>query len=161
MGSNLGDRVELMTRAADECRLLNAKGEELLKSGLYVTEPVGCPEGAERYLNAVVELGWDGTPEALLAACQAIEARLGRVRTGIINEPRTLDVDVLYLDGLQLDGPSLILPHPGMKERKFVLKPLCDIRPGLILPGEERTVKQILESLDTVEQNPVLLRAVW
>lgn len=161
LGSNLGDRVGLMKEARDACMELNAPGEKFLQSALYETAPVGCPDGSPPYLNAVVELGWTGSPQALLRACQALEQKLGRRRSGVEGEPRTIDVDVLYVDGLTVDTPELVLPHPRCGERKFVLKPLSDIRAELVLPGQVDSVALLLKGLSGTEGDPVVLCNVW
>lgn len=161
LGSNLGDRVHLIKTARDLCEVLNGEGECFLQSGLYQTEPVDCPDGSGQYLNAVVELAWGGTANELLERCQLIEQRLGRVRMGIKNGPRMIDVDLLYLGSERVDLPQLMLPHPRLHQRKFVLKPLSDIRPELVLPAQTETVSALLDALPASEPDPVLFAVEW
>ena len=132
LGSNLGDRVAHLQHAVDE--LARADDVEVSAvSRVYETAPVGGPP-QEAYLNAVVALDTTLAPHDLLALAQRIENRAHRVR----NErwgPRTLDVDVLLYDDLELDDPELTIPHPRMWERGFVLAPLRDVAPGLVDAG--------------------------
>lgn len=99
-------------------------------SGVYETEPVGGPADQPAYLNAVVELETSLSPRALLEAGRRLEEAAGRVR-GERWGPRTLDVDVLLVGDLVIDGPDLQVPHPRMRERAFVLVPLHDLDPDL------------------------------
>jgi 2-amino-4-hydroxy-6-hydroxymethyldihydropteridine diphosphokinase len=94
------------------------------------------------------------TPQALLAALQAIEAQAGRVRP-YPNAPRTLDLDLLDLDGLVRAGPDPILPHPRMQDRAFVLAPLCDIAPGWVHPRLARSAAELLDGLGPQEVRPL------
>lgn len=134
LGSNLGDRLENLRNAA---RLLaSARGVTVRRSSrVYETEPVG-PRQPE-FLNAVVKVRTDLDPRGLLEACRAVESELGRVRTDRWG-PRTIDVDLLSFDELTLDEPDLVLPHPRMHERGFVLVPLLELDPDPMLPGGRR-----------------------
>ncbi len=98
---------------------------------MYETEPVGGPGGQGPYLNLVVELDTDLDPHELLAVCRRLESAAERVRLERWGA-RTLDVDVLWIDGVQLDEPELIVPHPRMRERRFVLAPLSELAPELV-----------------------------
>lgn len=118
----------------------------LQRSRLYRTPPWGVLEQPP-FINAAVTLDTALSPHALLDALQAIEQRAGRVR-GLRNGPRTLDLDLLYMEGVQLDDARLTLPHPRMAERVFVLLPLADIAPRLELPGRSGTVAALLAKLD-------------
>ncbi len=131
LGSNLGDRLQTLQRAVE---LLHARpGIDVVRSSrVYETEPVGPPQPA--YLNAVVELRTDLEPHELLKQTQAVEDELGRVRAERWG-PRTLDVDVLTFDERVIDEPELIVPHPRMHERGFVLVPLGELEPDPMLPG--------------------------
>ena len=144
LGSNLGDpRQQLLDAMA---ALANLPDTRLLqRSRLYRTPPWGMLEQPP-FINAVVELDTALSPHALLDALLAIERRAGRVRAER-NGPRTLDLDLLHVDGVQLDDPQLTLPHPRMAERAFVLLPLHDIAPTLRLPGQA-TVAELLARLD-------------
>ena len=129
LGANLGDRAAMLREAV---RRLGALGRVMAVSSLYETEPVGFREQPP-FLNAVVALETDLGPAELLAALVAIERDLGRVRT-FRNAPRTLDLDILLLNGLVLHEPGLTLPHPRLHERAFVLAPLAEIAPEVVHP---------------------------
>ncbi|MEO6926725.1 MAG: 2-amino-4-hydroxy-6-hydroxymethyldihydropteridine diphosphokinase [Rhodanobacter sp.] len=116
------------------------------RSSLYRTPPWGVLQQPS-FVNAVVELDTELSPRALLQALLSIERRAGRVRAER-NGPRTLDLDLLHMDGLRLDFPELTLPHPRMAERAFVLLPLNDVAPTLALPGLG-TVTELLAGIDT------------
>ena len=130
LGSNLGDRRMEIARAVGALR---EHGDVIAVSPLYETEPVGGPEGQPPYVNAVVELRTCASPRELLERCRALEAEAHRVRT-VRFGPRTLDADVLLVDGVVVDEPDLQVPHPRMWERRFVLAPLRDLAPGLVPP---------------------------
>ena len=144
LGSNLGDPRQQLLDAMQT--LATTPGLRLLqRSALYRTPPWGVLEQPP-FVNAAVQLDSALSPHALLDALLAIEQRAGRVR-GARNGPRTLDLDLLHVDGVQLDDPRLNLPHPRMAQRAFVLLPLHDIAPALQLPGYGR-VDQLLATLD-------------
>lgn len=161
LGSNMGAKLNMIRAARDYFLEMHLQEDEFLQSRLYMTEPVGCPAGSDWYVNAVLEFTWVGTSEDLLVHCQFVERELGRVRSHVKCEPRTADVDVLYLGEVVVDSPALTLPHPRAHLRKFVLKPLSDIRPALILPGQTLSVADLLNGLDTPEPDPVLLSEEW
>ena len=126
LGSNLGDRRAHLREALG--RLPDVVGV----SGVYETDPVGGPPGQGAYLNCVVELLTARTPRELLGAAQAAEAAALRVRAERWG-PRTLDVDVLLVGDEVVDEPDLTVPHPRMWERGFVLVPLADLAPELVI----------------------------
>jgi 2-amino-4-hydroxy-6-hydroxymethyldihydropteridine diphosphokinase len=115
---------------------------------VYETEPVGSEPDAGPFLNAVIEVECTADPFALLAALRAIESALGRPTRHPRNAPRTLDLDILYVSDLVLQDATLILPHPRLHLRRFVLAPLNDIRPDLRLPGQTVTVAELLARLE-------------
>lgn len=131
IGSNLGDRWATL-RAA-----VAAMPDVVAVSPVYETDPVGGPPGQPAYLNLVVELDTDRTPRQLLETARRLEAAAGRLR-GDRWGPRTLDVDVLLVDDLVVDEPDLVVPHPRMAQRRFVLAPLADLAPELAPPGWQR-----------------------
>jgi 2-amino-4-hydroxy-6-hydroxymethyldihydropteridine diphosphokinase len=133
LGSNLGDR-EAHLRAALQRLRADAAAQVLAVSSLYATLPVGLP-GAPEFLNAVAQIRTPLGPEDLLEACLRIEARLGRVRTGGVDS-RTLDLDLLLYGDERRAGGRLVLPHPRMGARAFVLQPLAEIAPDLLVDGE-------------------------
>lgn len=126
LGSNLGDRARLL---GDALRTLD--GQVVAVSDVYRTAPVGGPSGQQDFLNLVVELATDLTPKELLAVCQRLESAAERVRVERWG-PRTLDVDVLWIDGYRSDDPDLTVPHPRMFQRRFVLAPLQELAPDLV-----------------------------
>ena len=132
LGSNLGDRATLLRDAVEG---LAAAGDVVALSALYETEPVGGPPGQGPYLNVVVELATADPPRRLLERCQALERVAARVRAERWG-PRTLDADVLWVEGCTVDEPDLTVPHPRMWERRFVLQPLADLAPDLVTPAQ-------------------------
>jgi 2-amino-4-hydroxy-6-hydroxymethyldihydropteridine diphosphokinase len=128
LGSNLGDRVGHLRSAVASLPDLVAT------SPVYETAPVGGPDDQGPYLNMVVELDTALTPHELLEVCRAREEAAGRVRE-VRWGPRTLDVDVLLVEGRSVDAPDLQVPHPRMWERRFVLAPLSDLAPDLVSPA--------------------------
>jgi len=128
LGSNLGDRRVTLRQAV---RALQVGGDVVAVSPLYETEPVGGPEDQGPYLNLVVELATSDGPRELLARCQSLEQDAHRVRTARWG-PRTLDADVLLVGDLAVHDPDLIVPHPRMWERRFVVQPLKDLAPDLV-----------------------------
>jgi 2-amino-4-hydroxy-6-hydroxymethyldihydropteridine diphosphokinase len=134
LGSNVGDRPALLRAAVDGLR---AGGDVVGVSPVYETEPVGGPEDQGPFLNVVVELSTADGPRELLERCRALEEAAGRVRTERWG-PRTLDADVLLVDGWQVDEPDLVVPHPRLWERRFVVQPLSDLAPDLITSGQLR-----------------------
>jgi len=131
LGSNLGDRLATLQRAV--VLLAQHEGIEVIRSSrVYETDPVG-PEQPD-YLNAVIEISTTLDPRELLGSALEAEAQLGRVRAERWG-PRTLDVDVLTYDELEIHEPDLELPHPRMHERAFVLVPLGELTADPMLPG--------------------------
>ena len=134
LGSNLGDRMASIQGAV--VSLADTPDVWLTAvSPVYETEPVGGPGGQGPYLNLVVELHTPIAPRALLSICHRIEANAQRVR-GERWEPRTLDVDILWMDGVTMADEALTLPHPRWKDRRFVLAPLRDLAPDLVTERE-------------------------
>ena len=147
LGSNLGDRL---TYLQDAVNALDADPRVRIDdvSSVYETEPVGGPEQGP-FLNIVVRAATTHTPAALLRACNAVEAALGRVR-GERWGPRTVDVDVLlYADGRVVDTTDLQVPHPRLAERAFALIPLMEVAPGQAFP-DGRSVSSVLAKLAPV-----------
>jgi 2-amino-4-hydroxy-6-hydroxymethyldihydropteridine diphosphokinase len=142
LGANLGDRGATIRRAIER---LNELGTVETVSPIYQTEPVGYL-AQPAFLNAVARLRTALSPQDLLAALNRIEAEAGRVRP-FPNAPRTLDLDLLLFDDLLRDDPDLTLPHPRLHERAFVLVPLHDLAPDLVVPGLNRPVRALLRDL--------------
>lgn len=124
LGSNLGDRRRYLREAIDSLDGV------VRVSSLYETEPVGGPPGQDNFLNVVVELDTELTPRQLLGVCHRLEAAAERQRLERWG-PRTLDIDVLLVGDLRVDEPDLVVPHPRMWERRFVMAPLAEIAPDL------------------------------
>lgn len=152
LGSNLGERMDNLRAALEALQEISTPGEPVLAAPVYQTEPRFCPPGSPDFLNTVVEIGFDGGPPDLLAQTRAIEERLGRTRDGERNAPRMIDIDLLYLGDDIFQSAALTLPHPRIAERRFVLQPLADIRPELVLPGKTRDVAALLNGLASNEQ---------
>ena len=125
VGSNLGDRRGFLRDAVDSLP------DVVAVSSVYETDPVGGPGNQGAYLNLVVELDTDLTPSALLSVCHRIESAAHRVRDERWG-PRTLDLDIIWMDGVTMDEPRLTIPHPRWKDRKFVLAPLRELAPDLV-----------------------------
>ena len=156
LGSNVGNR-------ADNCRnaieaLSACEGCRLeAQSALYETEPVYL-EDQNWFINCAALLRTCLEPEAVLAQLQAIEQGVGRSLDGPKYGPRVLDLDILFFDDLVLEVGQLQVPHPRLHERRFVLKPLCDIAPEHVHPVLGRTVRSLLSGLDDGEKKVILYK---
>jgi 2-amino-4-hydroxy-6-hydroxymethyldihydropteridine diphosphokinase len=138
-GSNLGNRKENLEFALKAI----AKQNTILRvSSIFETEPVGYLD-QPWFLNLAVEIETVSAPLELLRECQRIEKSGGRVRT-FLNAPRTLDVDILLFGELAMSDPELVIPHPRMRERRFVLEPLAQIAPDRVHPILKKTIRAIL-----------------
>ena len=147
LGSNLGDSREVIGRAME--RLLGFSDEPLLKSSLWETTPVACPAGSPMFVNAVTGLKPRSgeTPESLIGKLQSLEKEFGRQPKKVLNEARALDLDLIVFGRETRRTESLVLPHPRAHERRFVLQPLSEIAADLILPGQTKTVEQLLAEM--------------
>ena len=147
LGSNLGDSVQIFREALT--RLQQFSIAPLLKSSLWRTAPVDCPPGSPVFLNAVAALmpRPDETPESLLEKLQLLEREFGRRQKEILNEPRPLDLDLIAFGSETRNPPQLVLPHPRAHLRRFVLQPLSEIAPRFVLPGQTKSVAEILAVL--------------
>jgi 2-amino-4-hydroxy-6-hydroxymethyldihydropteridine diphosphokinase len=141
-GSNIGHPRRRIARALAEAARL---GRLRAVSSLYRTEPVGGVSQPDFY-NAVAALEWSGSPRELLRATQEIERRVGRT-PGERNGPREIDVDILDLGGLTRTGADPVLPHPRMRERRFVLAPLVEIAPEWRHPAGGESAAELLRAL--------------
>lgn len=148
-GSNLGDRQANLRRARNYLRALPCVQSIRASGPLYETSPVDCGPEAANFLNTVVEIEVpDGTDLAqLLVALRGIEIALGRPSRHPKNASRPVDLDILYAGDVALQTPALVVPHPRLHERRFVLAPLADIRPDLVLPGQQHSVGELLRGL--------------
>lgn len=148
LGSNTGDRAVWLDQAARRIGGL-PDVRVLALSSLYETEPVGVrPEYRDcAFLNAVLIVETAAAPPILAGHCHAIEAALGRVRVVDRYAPRAIDIDLIYAGATEIKTDDLILPHPRWAERRFVVQPLAEVRPELVLPGQHETVAAILTRL--------------
>jgi len=140
LGSNLGDREAALEGALERLAVLGFRVTR--RSSLWLTEPVGGPPQGW-FLNAVAEGETALRPEALLEACLATEREMGRVRAER-NGPRTIDVDILFFGDERCASPGLVIPHPRLHERRFVLEPLAEIAPRFVHPALGLTVRELL-----------------
>jgi 2-amino-4-hydroxy-6-hydroxymethyldihydropteridine diphosphokinase len=149
LGSNLGDSRQILPAAMARLAALSAAPARC--SSLWESSPVDCPPGSPLFLNAVVGLTPRAgeTPESLLQQLQALEQEFGRRPKRIVNEPRPLDLDLIVWPGETRRTGTLTLPHPRAHERRFVLAPLNEIAPDLLLPGQTRPVRDLLARLQT------------
>lgn len=157
LGTNLGNRFwnlrDAQNRLSGQINILGA-------SSIYETAPWGVTDQPD-FLNQVIEAETDLQPRELLGFAKQIEKEMGRVPT-VRYGPRLIDIDILLYDDEQVDQPDLVIPHPRMAERAFVMVPLAELSPDKMLPGTERTASQILQTLNTESvrriphQNPYL-----
>lgn len=146
IGSNLSSPAEQIQLAVDAIATI-ADTTIVNVSSLYCSRPMG-PQDQPDYMNAVLALNTELNPLALLDALQLIENNAGRIRKDNRWGPRILDLDILLFGDQIIDNPRLTVPHYGMKEREFVLTPLCEIAPELKLPSGE-SLKSLTEQLDS------------
>src|SRR5258708_33591050 len=144
LGSNLGDRLGNLRAARKAILDLSNVKPPILSAAIYETEPVGCEPGAEKFLNAVVELEYKGDPERLLEQLIRIEEALGRKRDHSKNISRAIDIDLLYCGDCSIEDERLQLPHPRLHLRKLVLQPLTDVTADLVLPNQRKTISELL-----------------
>lgn len=139
LGTNLGDREANLDRAL---LLLSEKITICRRSSLYETEPVGFRE-QPWFFNLVAEGNTALSPEELLSFTQSVEHRMKRVKT-MVNGPRIIDVDLLLYDDAHIQTDHLVLPHPRMLERSFVMTPLLEVAPDLVVSGQ--TVREYMKT---------------
>ena len=150
LGSNLdscaGSPVETVKAVID--RLRGWTTGEFSASSLYRSVAEDCPAGSPDFINGVVSLELDSTLDSheLLLRLLALEAEYGRKRAGHRNAPRTLDLDLIAFGNRQFSSEALELPHPRAHQRQFVLQPLAEITPDLVLPGMHKTVSELLRN---------------
>jgi 2-amino-4-hydroxy-6-hydroxymethyldihydropteridine diphosphokinase len=146
LGSNLGVRSAELNAGINFLRTLSAGGR-LAQSQRIETTPVDCPPGSAPFLNAMAEIDVDPEtlpPRWLLDLLQDFEISRGRPAVHELNAPRPLDLDIIYYGDRVIHEPNLIIPHPRATERRFVLEPLSHLRPNLVLPGQTKTVRELL-----------------
>ncbi|MDB6146934.1 MAG: 2-amino-4-hydroxy-6-hydroxymethyldihydropteridine pyrophosphokinae [Spartobacteria bacterium] len=147
LGSNLGDRFSYLRAARKGIAALEGVVLPILASPIYETDPIDCEPGATNFLNAVVEFTYQGEVLELFDKLKQLEIAFGRPSSHKRNVSRPIDADLLYFGDMTLKSERLTLPHPRIEGRKFVLAPLADIRPELVLPGQTDTIRELLASL--------------
>jgi 2-amino-4-hydroxy-6-hydroxymethyldihydropteridine diphosphokinase len=152
LGSNVGDRLAYLREGFRRICSLHTGVGPPLASSIFETSPIDCAPGTTSYLNATVEIQFDRPAIALLDALLRIEREMGRPSKRPRNAPRTIDLDVLYVGNLILNNPEIIIPHPRLPQRRFVLAPLSEIAPELVLPGQTKTIQALLENLTDNER---------
>jgi 2-amino-4-hydroxy-6-hydroxymethyldihydropteridine diphosphokinase len=152
LGSSIGDRLNNLRTAYREVANLSSDPAAIRCSSIYETSPVDSAPGAPAYLNAVIEIEFHRPPIALLDWLLKIERALGRPSKRPRNAPRIIDLDLLYAGNLTLNSPEIIIPHPRITQRRFVLQPLADIAPELVLPGQTLPIRHLLIGLKTEEE---------
>jgi 2-amino-4-hydroxy-6-hydroxymethyldihydropteridine diphosphokinase len=154
LGSNLGDRLANLQDAVD--LLVREPGLRVAASSrVWETAPVGGPPQPD-YLNAVLRIETDRSPSELLDACRRVESSLGRVRLERWG-PRTIDVDLLLYDEATVDEPDLVVPHPRIAERAFVILPLLELEPDPALPDGRRLKDVRLDTAGVMPHAPPLV----
>jgi 2-amino-4-hydroxy-6-hydroxymethyldihydropteridine diphosphokinase len=145
LGSNLGDRQANLDRALE---LLSQRLRLEKISSIYDSEPVGDIE-QPRFLNMACEVSTHLTPQGLLALAKGIESKMGRA--GPSGTPRPIDIDILFYSDQVVETPELVIPHPRLTERAFVLIPLVEIAPDLVHPVSGKTIKELLKAAKEVQ----------
>jgi 2-amino-4-hydroxy-6-hydroxymethyldihydropteridine diphosphokinase len=145
LGSNLGNREDNLDMAL---KLLSERMRMGKVSSIYDTEPLGNT-GQPRFLNLVCEVFTRLTPEGLLSLAKGIEGKMGR--RGKSGEPRPIDIDILLYGDKVVDTPDLVIPHPSMAERSFVLVPLAEIAPDIVHPVVKKTIKEMKDAIKEVQ----------
>jgi 2-amino-4-hydroxy-6-hydroxymethyldihydropteridine diphosphokinase len=149
LGSNLGNREEEIDAGIDYLRQL-AFDRRVLVGPRIETQPVNCPTGSPPFLNSVAEIiveSMEFPPLNLFGALEDFEIERGRSPIREINSPRPLDLDIIYYGNYEYDQMGLIIPHRRAHQRRFVLEPLADLRPNLVLPGQTKSVSELLAEL--------------
>ncbi len=160
LGSNLGDRLRHLQQA--KSHLLSLSREQWhIASPLYETEPVSCPPNSPKFLNAVVEIEFEGAPKTLLKKVLAYEVAHGRDRELPKNAARTIDIDILYFGEKEILEEGFVVPHPRLAERRFVLVPLSTLRPDKIVKGTGKTVRTLLRELPAQDGEIKVVQQEW
>jgi 2-amino-4-hydroxy-6-hydroxymethyldihydropteridine diphosphokinase len=147
LGSNLGDSVSALREA------VGSLSGVVAVSPVYRTDPMGGPAGQQPYLNLVVEIDSSLSARQLLGVCHRLESAAGRLRVERWG-PRTLDVDILWVEGVEVDEPDLQVPHPRMRQRRFVMAPLADIAPDVAGDAWDERAEGRVERLGSLDELP-------
>ncbi|MDI6767621.1 MAG: 2-amino-4-hydroxy-6-hydroxymethyldihydropteridine diphosphokinase [Bacteroidota bacterium] len=145
LGSNLGDRLENLSRAVEEIKAITIVDAI---SSIYETKPIDM-DSENLFYNMVVGIHTPDDPPLLLTQLRKIERKLGR-KHSIHKEPRTIDIDILLYKGLAYEDHTVKVPHPGLEHRRFVLEPFCEIAPTAIHPNLEKTIASLLRNCSDV-----------
>ena len=149
LGSNLGNREVELDAGVDFLRLI-AYDRQVRQGPRIETEPDNCPPGSPSFLNTVAEImveSMEFPPLNLLGALEDFEIERGRSPIRERNSPRPLDLDIIYYGNYEYDQMGLIIPHCRAHQRRFVLEPLAGLHPNLVLPGQTKTVQELLAEL--------------
>jgi 2-amino-4-hydroxy-6-hydroxymethyldihydropteridine diphosphokinase len=157
LGSNIGERRAHLARAVAE--LPRHAIDVLASSSVYETEPVGLVLEQRAFFNACVLVQTERGPERLLDACKEVERAVGRTQSGVRHGPRVIDIDLLLLGEIEYSSERLTLPHPEILERRFVLVPLLELEPDLMLPDGSRAADALaaLEGQEVRRAGPPLV----
>jgi 2-amino-4-hydroxy-6-hydroxymethyldihydropteridine diphosphokinase len=155
LGSNLGNRFSHLFKAIEA---LKQKGEIQKQSKIYLTKPEDMLEPGLDFLNMAVQFNTAVTPLQMLRIIKKIESESGRDLSLSHNLPRTIDIDIIFSQSQIIREPELIIPHPMMHQRSFVLIPLQEISPGFIHPVFSKSVNTLLESL--IKEKPILQKSI-
>ena len=161
LGSNIEPRLVYLQAARRRLFSLHSGTQPVLCSKVYETSPLDCPADSSPFLNAVLEFSTEMQPQELLDRFKSIERDLGRSPAQERNSPRTIDIDLLYCGDITLAEPDLVLPHPRIARRRFVLQPLVDIRPELRLPDFTQTVEELLADFESDESVEVYCNVLY
>jgi 2-amino-4-hydroxy-6-hydroxymethyldihydropteridine diphosphokinase len=161
LGSNIEPRLVYLQAARRRLLSLHSGSQPVLCSRVYETSPVDCPADSSPFLNATLEFSTEMQPQELLDRFKSIERDLGRSPDQERNSPRKIDIDLLYCGDITLTEPELVLPHPRIVRRRFVLQPLVDIRPELRLPDFTRTVAELLAELENDENVELYCNVIY
>ncbi|MCX6665541.1 MAG: 2-amino-4-hydroxy-6-hydroxymethyldihydropteridine diphosphokinase [Euryarchaeota archaeon] len=155
LGSNMGDKEDNIRNAL---KLIEDVDEIKKVSPLYQTEPIGFKDQSY-FLNCVIEVQTNSTPEQMLLFLKSIEQKLGRTNT-VKNGPRTIDIDILLYDDFCIKNDDMVIPHPRLHERLFVLIPLMDVNPDVIHPLLKKTVRELFDAIQH-EEMVTLYKNTW
>lgn len=149
VGGNIGETPKIFSEAVI---WLQAGGfSNVRMAPVIVTKPMDCVPGTPDFFNSVIVGDWSGSPQELLALTQSIEHVLGRPAVHSSRESRTLDLDLLLIDDMEIQTQTLVIPHPRLRLRRFALEPLAALEPDWKIPPGNRTVAECLEELDRAE----------
>jgi len=159
LGSNLGNSLELVREALKQLDLV--PGIRVLRaSSAYRSRPLDVASEQPEFINGVAELEVHMQPLQLLNLLLQLEKAMGRTRTGQGCQPRLIDLDLLLFNDCMIDRPELTVPHPRLHKRAFVLLPLCQLSPTLVIPGRGMA-EQCLAALDNQEVEQILGEKLW